>query len=132
MTTIHIPGHPRPQGSRRHIGGGRTIESSRHLPAWRHTITTHTRQTWAGPPLTGPIHLDIEFVMPRPKAWGRRRQDPMIQRPDIDKLCRAVLDGITGIILADDSQVTTLTARKRRARPNETPGVHLTPRKDTP
>ena len=32
--------------------------------------------------------------------------------PDIDKLCRAVLDALTGVMYADDRQVVALSARK--------------------
>ena len=34
-------------------------------------------------------------------------------RPDIDKLARAVLDALTGIVWVDDDQVVELVCRKR-------------------
>lgn len=63
--------------------------------------------------------------MPRPKALGDREAPPMIQRPDIDKLCRAVLDGLTGVVFKDDSQVVSLYALKERALPGESTGAKI-------
>ena len=51
---------------------------------------------------------------------------PMIQRPDSDKLLRAVFDSITGVAFWDDSQVTHITAHKRRAAFGEQPGARVT------
>lgn len=117
-----IEGHPKPQGSKKHVGRGILIESSKDLPKWRRTITT----ACAGKvpePITGPVHLTLRFAMPRPKAWGRHRDDPMVQRPDADKLARALLDGITGPLIVDDSQVVHLEVTKQRAQHGQPTGV---------
>jgi Holliday junction resolvase RusA-like endonuclease len=45
------------------------------------------------------------------------------KRPDLDKLIRAILDGITGILIEDDSQVVNITATKQYAQANEQHGV---------
>ena len=49
----------------------------------------------------------------------------MIQRPDIDKLERAILDSLTGVIWEDDSQVIKVYKHKRRARPDEEIGAEI-------
>ena len=41
-------------------------------------------------------------------------------RPDLDKLARALLDGITGVVVKDDSLVVDLMVGKRYG---EAPGV---------
>ena len=33
-------------------------------------------------------------------------------RPDLDKLCRAALDAMTGVVYVDDAQVAILSAAK--------------------
>jgi hypothetical protein len=48
--------------------------------------------------------------MKKPKTVTRN--EPHI-RPDIDKLVRAVLDGLTDVVYRDDEQVTSLTAVKQ-------------------
>ena len=124
-----VDGKPAPQGSKRHVGGGRMIESSKALPAWRQRIAEAAKHVAAGtgypwlPIINQPVAVELWFVMPRPLRL--KTTVPHIKRPDVDKLARAVLDGITGIVLVDDSLVTELLARKRTAEPDETPGVHI-------
>jgi Holliday junction resolvase RusA-like endonuclease len=55
-----------------------------------------------------------QFQLPAPgnirKAqWGWL---PHVKRPDVDKLARALLDPLTGIVWVDDSQVSFLTVNK--------------------
>ena len=128
--TYFVPGTPAPQGSKRYVGNGRMIESSKKVKPWRQAVAAQAKRHLQNP-LDGAVSLDITFVMPRPKAWGKLRQDPMTQRPDIDKLLRSTLDGLTGHAFADDSQVTHITAMKRRARRDEPTGAWIT-LKETP
>ena len=123
MTRLYVPGVPRPQGSKRHVGRGIMVESSKHRPAWRKAVAVAARTAHTGTPYDGPVAITAEFIMPRPKNWGKKRQDPMIQRPDLDKLIRAVMDGISGIVIRDDSQAVRMVLAKRRAAPGEGPGV---------
>lgn len=123
-----VDGKPAPQGSKRYVGGGRMIESSKALPGWRaHIADIATRYAdkahpWL-PIINRPVAVELWFILPRPIRL--KGSVPHLKRPDVDKLARAVLDAITGVILADDSLVTELLARKRHADPDETPGVHI-------
>ncbi|WP_257898915.1 RusA family crossover junction endodeoxyribonuclease [Rhodococcus qingshengii] len=63
--------------------------------------------------------------MPRPKSTPKRTTPPAVKRPDIDKISRAILDAITGVLIADDSQVVDLHATKRLAELDESHGVHI-------
>jgi crossover junction endodeoxyribonuclease RusA len=131
MTTLSffVPGKPAPQGSKRHIGRGRMLESSKEVGPWRQrvAIAAHNAMTTARIPLlTGrPITLELDFVMPRPQRTPRSTP-PAIRRPDTDKVSRAVLDALSHTVYADDAQVVDLHARKRLAAIDETPGVHIT------
>ena len=125
MTWIHVRGNPAPQGSKRHVGGGRLIESSKRLPAWRIAVQDAALQHLTPIPAGVPVAVEIVFVMPRTKAMGNRPAPPMVQRPDADKLARAVLDGLTGPAFADDSQVVRLVVDKRRADPGEETGARI-------
>lgn len=123
--TIRVQGTPRPQGSKRHVGHGRLVEASKYLPDWRDLVAAKAMQAGRGQ-LTAPIGIRLDFVMPRPKATPRNHTPPAIRRPDLDKLERAVLDALTGPLLADDSHVVTLHSSKRIAEPGEKPGVTIT------
>ena len=131
MTWIHVRGNPAPQGSKRHVGGGRLIESSKRLPAWRIAVQDAALQHLQPIPPGVPVRVEIHFVMPRPKSLPKSRPTPPAVKRigDLDKLCRAILDGLDGPAYADDSQVTILVADKRIAEPGEEPGarIHVSP-----
>jgi Holliday junction resolvase RusA-like endonuclease len=74
---------------------------------------------------TGAVKVDAIFVLPRPKATPKKKTPPAIKKPDSDKLARAVLDGMTGVVYVDDSQVVDVHSRKRLADIDETVGCQI-------
>lgn len=129
--TIHIPGEPRPQGSKKAFVRGRRavlVEANPGLKAWRATITLHARKhagTYTG---ERPLHVTYRFHLTKPKSV--RRWLPWV-KPDLDKLIRAVNDGLGDAkIWDDDGRVTTVIASKAYADDRE-PGVEITIREET-
>ena len=131
-----VVGTPAPQGSKRHVGGGRLIESSAKVKPWREAVAAELAGH-AGAFPDVPVHLDATFVLRRPKGhWGTGRNAgqlrataPMLPgtKPDLDKLLRALCDAIAMAgVVRGDQQITTITAAKRYARANEATGVWLT------
>lgn len=117
MITIEVAGLPAAQGSKRHVGGGRMIEMSKAVAPWREAVRSETQKAMDGcAPLDGALEVRINFRLPRPASAPRRVLFPIKKRDDLDKLCRAVLDGLTdGGAWGDDGQVVTLMATKRFA-----------------
>jgi len=79
------------------------------------------------------VVVTIVFKMPRPKGhYGARGLRPSAPRlpavkPDLDKLVRAVLDGITeGGAIHDDAQVCAIAASKTYAGQWIAPGADIT------
>lgn len=119
-----VPGLPIPQGSviARMSRAGKPFvkHDSRNLAAYRADIREEVgrKMPWVGPVADRPFIVRVEFHMPRPKghygAKGLRATAPRwpTKRPDVDKLARAVLDALTGLVWADDSQVVRLMATK--------------------
>ena len=124
MSRVFIPGRPAPQGSKRHLGNGIMVESSKAVKPWRVDVAWKVREAFLTP-FDGPVRLELEFVMPRPKSTPKKSTPAAIKRPDVDKLARAVLDAITGVVVADDSQIVHLVATKRIAELDEPTGVML-------
>lgn len=131
-----VPGHPAPQGSKQAFVRGKRavlVEVSKRVKPWREAVQdaaiTHGCQ-----PLDGPVSVKLTFLMPRPKAMPKKANLTMIQKPDSDKLARAVLDALTGVCFDDDSQVTRLLVVKRRAGTAEESGVmiHVEPGEEIP
>jgi crossover junction endodeoxyribonuclease RusA len=97
-------------------------ESNRNVAPWREAIRAEVqRQVMV--PLAGAVHCEITFRMPRPQGhYGTGRNAGQVRpgapaypasKPDLDKLIRAVLDGLTdGGAWKDDGQVVALAARK--------------------
>ena len=124
--TITVEGDPAPQGSKRHVGNGRMVESCKRLPSWRRAVAAESRAGMGDrEPFEGAVEIHLAFVMPRPVSTPKRAPTPpAVKRPDIDKTARACLDAIvTGGALVDDSQVVNLRATKRIAEIDERPGV---------
>lgn len=117
-----VPGVPVPQGSKSVSRSGHMYEANKKLRPWREKVTQVAR-LYCKQPLEGAILLEVTFIMPRTKAMKDKPAPPMVQKPDTDKLVRAINDSLTGVAYRDDSQVTTIVARKRRAKPGEDVGA---------
>jgi Holliday junction resolvase RusA-like endonuclease len=71
------------------------------------------------PPFCVPVKLTAVVELPIPISWSGKRRAAAITgdirpagRPDLDNLLKAALDAITGIVVADDSLVVEIDARK--------------------
>ena len=116
--TFFVDGKPEPQGSKTgYVVKGRAVIADKNpkaLKPWRRAIAdaATVAQIEAGDtdPLVGPVQVALVFVLERPKTV--KREHPTV-RPDLDKLSRAVLDGLTTAgVYGDDSQVVGLVASK--------------------
>jgi Holliday junction resolvase RusA-like endonuclease len=126
MTVFFVAGIPQQQGSKTGwVVGGRAVlfdQNAKQLKPWRAQVAQVAAATFQHRGrLDGPVRVEATFVLPRPKSVKRDR--PHV-RPDLDKLCRALLDGVTeaGNVWGDDSQVCELVVVKVYG---ETPGVHV-------
>lgn len=129
---FHVLGiTPAPQGSKRHVGGGRMIESSPKVKPWREAVRQEALK--ANIPISDqPIYLHLLFRFNRPRGHFNARgtlkpsaPHTPITRPDLDKLCRSTLDGLTGVLFKDDSQVAFMVASKEYAMPGELEGAEI-------
>jgi len=114
-----VEGTPIPQGSMKHIGGGRMIHSrATELATWRALIANAAKQAGCKP-IDSPIIISMRFRLKRPKTV--KRDHPTVA-PDLDKLVRGVNDGLTGTAYTDDSQIVQIFASKEYA---DNPGVDI-------
>lgn len=126
---LRIFGDPAPQGSKKLIRG-RIIEASGDkLKRWRKEIALEcirAREQNQDVFFTEAVQVQVIFYLPRPKTVSEKKRPYPIVPPDLDKLCRGLLDGIgqSEVIWGDDSQVTRLNAEKRYAD-TEQPGAFV-------
>lgn len=98
----------------------KTLKSGR-LDRWRDSVTEAAMKAMGrAQPWLGPIELDLEFVLTRPKgnwlksgALSKSAPRYHITKPDRGKLARAVEDALSGVVYKDDSQVCCGEPRKR-------------------
>lgn len=135
MFSMWVPGTAIPQGSKRVGRHGRhpviLDANDGVLKPWRERVTSTAdeqmrRQHLCPTAPKVPLKVDLEFILPRlASAPKTREHPPATSKPDIDKLVRAIFDGLTGPVWHDDSQVVRMCAEKRRAEIGEPPGVNI-------
>lgn len=135
--TFDVEGEPIPQGSKVCTcvrGFPRMFESNKNWAKWRTRVAQVARAqavTW-----TAATPLVVEMIFTFPYNATHAGAEWKTSKPDIDKLIRAVLDGITfdkrGLgVLPDDSQVVRLVVDKVyggqpgvRIRVTDAPGIY--------
>jgi crossover junction endodeoxyribonuclease RusA len=130
IRVVFVPGKPIPEGSTTaYVRGGHantTHANARVLRPWRAEIHAVIRAATPERTIdipTGPVAVVLTFLMPRRTAEPKRSTPPHTRKPDLDKLIRAVMDAMTGVVYADDAQVIHVAADKRTAAIGEQPGV---------
>lgn len=135
MISFFVPGLARPQGSKRHVGRGIMVESSKQLKPWRMLVAHEAGIAMKGQALfLKPILLELQFRFQRPKAHYSAAGTLKPKVPyyptgrnlgDADKLARAVCDALTGIVFGDDAQVARLRVDKLYSIGGEQAGVSV-------
>lgn len=144
--TFAVRGLPVAQGTARAFvaGGKARIATDSNRPnspigAWRGAIASAASEAMGQEPAwAGPTTVTVFFVFPRPAshylpANGRRAVPELrldaprfhVGKPDIDKLERALLDGITNVVVRDDSQVAGVRKWKVYEDDERRPGCQV-------
>lgn len=121
---VTVYGTPGPQGSKRHVGGGRMIESSKLVKPWREDVRNAALAACAASPdafpMTGPLRAVIAFTLKKPASAPKRTRTWPSKKPDIDKLIRSTFDAIGSAgVWIDDAQV--IDVRSMKSFPSEEP-----------
>lgn len=134
---VFVPGKPAPKGSTKGFHrGGRVIITADNGPDqrdWSSRVRDAVAEGWRRygvhsdrpGPTAAPVHVVVDFVMPRRASAPKRRTDPHVRKPDGDKLTRCVWDALTHIVWVDDAQVVSWAGGKREAEIGETPGARI-------
>lgn len=107
-----VVGDPAPQGSKKSVGNGRFIESSKRLKPWRARVADSAFQAFSQsglPQFDKPVIVGVVFLLKRPASvTPAKRAWPVSQRDgDTDKLQRGLGDALSvdSGVLADDSLI---------------------------
>lgn len=130
-------GQPRPRAvsfggkARMHeltaVKGSDGVRRPHPIVAFKGTVRMVAELAYSGPPLDGPLRVDIDFVFPRTKGltWKRKPMPrlPHVGKPDRDNCDKAVLDALKGLVWQDDAQICDGRIRKFIASGDEQPHV---------
>lgn len=128
-------GTPESQGSKvaRAHGGkawvveGSSAKSARHKD-WRQAVRAEA-QRWVEAErgrgvIAGPVDVSVTFFLRRPPSKPKWRSLPW-EKPDGDKLVRAVLDSLSGVVIEDDARAVDIHVYKRWPAPGQPTGCDI-------
>lgn len=117
---IFVPGIPASKGSMSISRSGHMYPADKKLKKWSRDISLISKSKSHDEPTDGPVSVTLSFYFSKKtnNQWTE-----YTKKPDIDKISRAVLDALTGIIYIDDCQVYHLEAKKLYAEFGHEPGV---------
>lgn len=141
---VFVPGRPRTKGSTRSFVSkttGRMVTTGANpkTKAWQKAIAlaAHCAGATKAPKGTA-VSVSVVFCFKRPKnQYGTGRNAERLkpsapthltshQLGDLDKLTRALLDGLDGVCYVDDSQVSEISASKQWQREGQPEGALVT------
>jgi crossover junction endodeoxyribonuclease RusA len=118
-----VVGTPAPQGSKRHVGRGVMVESSKKVRPWRDAVRAEAVAKWLQVPLDEPVRVQMVFTFLRPASHFRAgkyaglvsERAPRAPQgmPDLSKLIRSTEDALTDAgVWRDDARVVAVSACK--------------------
>ena len=133
--TFVVYGLAAPQGSKKSVGNGRMIESSKAVAPWRQDVK-HAALACLPPGWDTSVAMAVSIVFrfKRPAHHiiksGLSSTAPQhctsARKGDLDKLCRSTFDSLTGVAFDDDRQVISVNASKRYCTEGEPQGAVIT------
>ena len=142
MISFYVCGDPSPKGSKTAVvrGGravllyGRTAGARAKYATWRDSVAMYARIAMnvghdeKQAPLDGPLSIEVVFYLPRPKneTKAQRARTWHTVRPDVDKLLRAVLDPLSGVVITDDARIALVRVEKLYAPQPHYMGAQIT------
>ncbi|MDP7337683.1 MAG: RusA family crossover junction endodeoxyribonuclease [Vicinamibacterales bacterium] len=128
MIQFTVYGKAEPKGSMIKNRWGAVRDANPRLKDWHHVVAG-AAQTYAKAHNVGfdqAVAVELRFALPRPKSLPKKVVEHL-KKPDLDKLTRAVLDALTGVLFKDDSQVVEIVASKTYAADHPSVGIVVRP-----
>ena len=123
---FHVSGTPKAQPRVKAFvrGGHAGVYTPDSAESWKQSVRQEAVANAPESVIAGPIRLELDFFLPRPKAHLDKHGIPKskspvwhCKKPDLDNLIKAVTDAITDTqrVWLDDSQICEITATKTYA-----------------
>lgn len=118
-----VPGAPQGKGRPRigKIGPHARMFTPQKTVAYEGLIAHAAQTAMAGRPLLdGAVEVAMPIECAVPASWSQKKQRQALAgellpttKPDVDNVCKAVFDGLNGVLWRDDVLVVDLRVRKR-------------------
>ena len=72
-----------------------------------------------------PLYMAATFIIRRPPSIPKRITMPA-RKPDLDRYCNLLLDSLTDIFYADDSQIVLMVLEKEYVKHGQLPRIEVT------
>jgi len=122
MVTFMVEGTPVPKGRPRFARRGKFVStySPKTTVDYESKVSESAKIAMgASEPLETPVGAYIYITLPVPASYSKKRtqaclsgQERPTKKSDIDNYCKAIFDGMNGIVFVDDSLVVSLHATK--------------------
>jgi Holliday junction resolvase RusA-like endonuclease len=122
MVTFMVEGTPVPKGRPRFARRGKFVStySPKATVDYESKVSESAKLAMgASEPLETPVGAYIYITLPVPASYSKKRtqaclsgQERPTKKSDIDNYCKAIFDGMNGIVFVDDSLVVSLHATK--------------------
>ena len=147
MIDFIVPAVPVAQPRQRHRivqpNGGKAFATN-YTPAndpvnaFKASVRMAAAAAYSGPPLTGPLRVDMIFVLPRTKPAWLKKDSPWypewkdgariphaVARNDRDNLAKSTQDCLNSLVWVDDGQIYAGKIEKWLAADDEQPHVEV-------
>ena len=118
-----VEGKPVPKGRPRFARRGKFVStySPKTTVDYETLVSTSAKQAMgSSEPLETPLAAYIYITLPIPASYSKKRtaaclsgEERPTKKSDIDNYCKAIFDGMNGIVYVDDSQIVSLHSTKR-------------------
>jgi Holliday junction resolvase RusA-like endonuclease len=122
MVTFMVEGTPVPKGRPRFARRGKFVStySPKTTVDYESKVSESAKLAMgASEPLETPVGAYIYITLPVPASYTKKRtqaclsgQERPTKKSDIDNYCKAIFDGMNGIVFVDDSLIVSLHATK--------------------
>ena len=136
MIEFTVPSVPVAQPRQRHrvvVSGGKAFSTNytpRNDPVqtFKAAVQFAAQQAYSGPPLEGPLRMNLIFVFPRPASV--RKKDglgrlPHTSKPDRDNIMASCQNALNKLTYRDDAQICAGFVEKWKAAAGEQPHVEV-------
>jgi Holliday junction resolvase RusA-like endonuclease len=122
MVTFMVEGTPVPKGRPRFARRGKFVStySPKTTVDYESKVSESAKLAMgASEPLETPLAAYVYITLPVPASYSKKRtqaclsgQERPTKKSDIDNYCKAIFDGMNGIVFVDDSLIVSLHATK--------------------